>query len=195
MLERPQFLHIRIIATKRHLDLPGCKTKCCSRSIDSHFWNGTDTVSLLFLPVTMVDTLFIDVRNKSPVWLPNMEDQKSLTLRWPSFSGWDRDHVAIDFASKGGHYLIDGFVQPIADSITKMQHQKSLTLRWRSFSGWGSGSVAIVSATKGSQYFIYGCSQPIATEVTQDGKPKIFDTRLTLIFRMGQWSCCCLFCL
>jgi hypothetical protein len=39
---------------------------------------------------------------------------------------------------------------------------------------------------EGSQYLIYEWQQPIVTEVTQDAQPKILDTLLKLIFRMGQ---------
>jgi len=73
-----------------------------------------------------------------------MQDQNSSTLRWRSFSGWGRECIAIGFACEGGHYLIYGFVQPIAGWITQMQHRKSFTCCWRSFWGWGTERVAIV---------------------------------------------------
>jgi len=58
-----------------------------------------------------------------------MQNQKSLTLHGCEFSGWGREHVAIVFASEGGHHLVYGFLQLIASYITEMNHPKSLTLR------------------------------------------------------------------
>jgi len=67
-------------------------------------------------------------------------------------------------------------------------------LCWRSFSGWGREHDAIFCELEGSQYLVYEWLQPFATEVTQDAQPKIVDSPLTLIFRMGQWPCGLLFC-
>jgi len=63
----------------------------------------------------------MDVCTQSPVRLPTMQDQISLTLKWGSVSGWGREHVRIVFASKGSHFLIYGFVQP----ITKLDYQNA----------------------------------------------------------------------
>jgi len=97
-----------------------------------------------------------------------------------------RECVTIGFASKGGHYLVYAFLQPIISYITKMQLQQSLTLRGRSFSGWGRDRVTVVFAIQGSQYFIDVCLQSIATSVTKDGTPTIVDSWLTVMFRMGE---------
>jgi hypothetical protein len=67
-----------------------------------------------------------------------------------------------------------------------MQDQKSLTLHWRSFSEWGRECVTSSFAYKDRLYRIYECLHPIATQITRDARPKIIDSPLTLICRMGQ---------
>jgi len=78
--------------------------------------------------------------------------------------------------------------------LAMMQDHQSVTFQWFAFSGWCTESVATVVAPKGGQYLLYGCLQPIACCITQDARPKIIDTPLTLIFRMGQTVCCFCFC-
>jgi len=56
----------------------------------------------------------------------------------------------------------------------------------RSFSAWGGEHDAIIFDLEGSQYLVYKWLQPFATEVTQDAQPKIVDSPLMLIVRMGQ---------
>jgi len=52
-------------------------------------------------------------------WITKMQQQLSLMLRWRSFSGRSREHVAIIFASGGCQYLIHGCFQPIATGVTQ----------------------------------------------------------------------------
>jgi len=70
--------------------------------------------------------------------------------------------------------------------LPRMGDQKSSRLHWCSFSGWVRERAAVVCAPKGCQCLIYRCLQPITTYIMQDAKPKIIDTSLMLIFRMGQ---------
>ena len=67
-------------------------------------------------------------------------------------------------------------------------------LCWCSFSGWGKEHDPVIYELEGSQYLIYEWLKPFATDVTQNAQPKIVDAPLKLIFRMGQWPCCFLFC-
>jgi len=60
--------------------------------------------------------------------LPDLQDQKSLTLRLRSFSEWGSKHVTSVFGFTGGHYLIFGYLSAVTLSITKIQYQKSVTL-------------------------------------------------------------------
>jgi len=48
-----------------------------------------------------------------------MQDLKLLMLRWCSFSGFCREHVAVVFAFKGCQYLINGCLEPIRTEITQ----------------------------------------------------------------------------
>jgi len=91
-----------------------------------------------YLSIKAADSWYIDVCNHSPIGLPKMQDQKSLTLRWRSFSEWVRECVTFSFAYKSSLYLI------------------------------------------------YERLHPIATQITQGARPKIIESLLTLIFRMGQ---------
>jgi len=43
-----------------------------------------------------------------------MQDQESLKLHWHSLSGWGGERVTVALDAKGGEYLIDGCLQPIA---------------------------------------------------------------------------------
>ena len=70
--------------------------------------------------------------------------------------------------------------------LPKMQDLKLLTLIGRSFSRWGRERVAFTFAYKGGQYLNYDYLQPMPALRIQDGRPKIVDTPLTLISRMGQ---------
>jgi len=45
------------------------------------------------------------VCNLSPLRLPRMLDQKLLTLRWHSFSGWGSEHLSGWFDHMGGQYI------------------------------------------------------------------------------------------
>jgi len=43
--------------------------------------------------------------NQCLLWLPRMQDLKSLTLHWRSFPGWGREHLSTYFDHKGGQYI------------------------------------------------------------------------------------------
>jgi len=64
-----------------------------------------------------------------------------------------------------------------------------MTLSRGSFAECGRERDTFSFAYKGGPYLIDECLQPIATQITQDARPKIVDTPLTLIFRMGQGAC------
>jgi len=55
--------------------------------------------------------------------------------------------------------------------------------------------MALYFAKEASQYHMYEWPQPIATQITNDATPKIVDSLLTLIFKMGQGVCGSLFCI
>jgi len=70
--------------------------------------------------------------------------------------------------------------------LTMKYGQKSLMLHWHIFSKYGRESVAFSFAYKCGLYVIYECLHPIAIQITPAARPQIFDTLLTLIFRMRQ---------
>jgi len=119
--------------------------------------------------------------------------------RWPS----------VDVHIQNGAMTVSLSISPIMAAITSImpnQYQitlwladledwKLLTLHWRSFAWWGNKPLTHCFAWKGRQYIVYGLLPQINTYITQDEMPKIFDAMLMLIFRIGLWLCCLLFCL
>ena len=83
----------------------------------------------------------------------------------------------------------------VAFVLPDIQDQKSLTLRWRSFSTWGRERVAFFLPYMGCQNFYYVYSLPKCVFITRLTGPKIVDTLLTLILKMGQGACCILLCI
>jgi len=82
------------------------KNRWCS--VDAHFHDGAGRVLQSVLPIKAAKNTSMTDYNLSEVWLPRTHDQKSLTLRWRSFSWWGREGIAICFAYKGGQkYLYD----------------------------------------------------------------------------------------
>jgi len=90
------------------LDYPRCKTKNRWRSVDAHFQNRAGSVSLPLLHKKAAYTSFMNVWIQLPLRLPKEQDQKSLTRRWLSFSGWGRERFSLVFDYKGGQYIRKG---------------------------------------------------------------------------------------
>jgi len=89
----------------RHLYYPRCETLNCWRSLDAHFHHGAGSVSLLLLPIKEANTSVMTRCNLCPLWLPRMQDLKSLTLRWRSFPGLGRERLSTYFDHKGGLFI------------------------------------------------------------------------------------------
>jgi len=89
----------------RHLDYPRCETLNCWRSFDAHFQDGAGSVLFLRLPIKEANTSVMTICNECPLWLPRMQDLKSLTLRWRSFPWWGKLHFSTYFNHKGGQYI------------------------------------------------------------------------------------------
>jgi hypothetical protein len=83
-----------------------CKTKYCWWSIDVQLHDGVKYVSYTVSSEKAATTLSMNYYHIVTLRLAIMQDQWSLTLHWCSISGRGRKHAAIDFASKGGQYLI-----------------------------------------------------------------------------------------
>jgi len=71
-------------------------------------------------------------------------------------------------------------------SLPKLRDLKSLSLIWRWFSRWGRERVTSAFAYTGGQCICYDHLHPMPTLIIQDARPRIVDTPLTLISRMGQ---------
>jgi len=89
----------------RHLYYPRCETLNHWRSFDAHFHDWAGSVSLLLLPITEANTSVMTSCNQCPLWFPWMQDVKSLTLRWCSFSGWGRDPLTTYCEHKGSQLI------------------------------------------------------------------------------------------
>jgi len=61
-------------------------------------------LSLAFLPIKAANIVIMDIRHCTALELSEMQDQKSLTLRWCLFLGGSSDVVTSIFAYKGGQY-------------------------------------------------------------------------------------------
>jgi len=67
-------------------------------------WEAVPGTLLPYLPLKASNSRYIDVSNHSPIRLPMMQDQKSLSLSWRSLSRWGRECVALSSAYKGSQY-------------------------------------------------------------------------------------------
>jgi len=94
--------------TNRHAEWPWCKAKHCWCTIDAHFQNAAGSVSLSLLLINAAYSALMNVRIQLPLRLPKLQDQKSLTYCWLSFSGWGRERVSLVFDYKGGQYIRKG---------------------------------------------------------------------------------------
>jgi len=83
----------------------------------------------------------------------------------------------------------------ITSRLPDQQDLTSFPICWRSFSRWGREHVAILFAYKGWQHFHYVNSLPNLIFITRLTWPKIVDSLLTLIFKMGQGAFRFFFCI
>jgi len=80
--------------------------------------------SLTFLRLKAANKFIMHWSSQAPDSLPYSEDQKSLTLCWPSLSEQCRERVAFLFDHKGGLYRICECQQPITTQITEEAGRK-----------------------------------------------------------------------
>ena len=101
-------LWVCIVTTKSLLNYLTYKSKNCGRSVDAHILNGAGSVLLLLLPMKEANTSVMTICNECRLWLPRMQDLKSLMLCWRSFPGWGREHLCTYFDHKGGQFSQKG---------------------------------------------------------------------------------------
>jgi len=76
-----------------------------------------------------------------------------------------------------------------AVGLSKMEEQTLLMLCWRAFSRDGSDVDASIFGLRGSEYFGYVPQRTCHLLIIKLTRPKMVDTALTLISRMGQQAC------
>jgi len=89
-------------------DKPSCKDKNRWRSVDAHFQNGAASVFLSLLGWNTANRSFMIVCIQLPSRLLMMQDQKSLTRCWLSFSGWGKERGSLVFSYKGCQFIRKG---------------------------------------------------------------------------------------
>jgi len=84
------------------------RTKNRWRSVDARFQNRAASVIISLLGWNTANTLFMIICIQSPSRLLMMQDQKSLTRRWLSCSGWGKERVSLVFSYNGGRFIWKG---------------------------------------------------------------------------------------
>jgi len=74
-------------------------------SVDTYFQNTAGRVWHSLLHINVAYTSFMNVCIQLPFRLPQLQDHKSLTLCWLSFSGWGRERISLGFDYEGGQYI------------------------------------------------------------------------------------------
>jgi len=92
--------------------------KYCWGSSEAHFHEGARSVSRCFFPIKAANTLMIYRNDHIAFDLPDLQDQKMLTLRWRSISEWGRECEVRSFAYKASQYRIYEWSEPFAKQIT-----------------------------------------------------------------------------
>jgi len=141
--------------TYRRRDFPGRMTENCWRSVDAHFHDGAGRVLQSVLPIKAANDAFKTDYNLSEAWCPRTHTQKSLTLRWRSFSGWGSAGIAICLPIKRANNAFMTDYNLSEAWFPRTHDQRLLTFHWRSFSWWGREGIAICFGYKGSPKVLY----------------------------------------
>jgi len=80
-------------------------TKHCWHSIDIHFQDWAESVSLSSWPIKAARTVLMYKNDQATIQLPELQHQISLTLRWLLFSRDSSDVVHGGFDFQGGQYF------------------------------------------------------------------------------------------
>jgi len=100
--------------------------------------------SVAYLPVEAPNSSLTEACNHAPLRLPKLQDLKSLTLIWRSFSWWGRGRVASAFAYKGGQFLSYDYLQPMPALITQDGWPEIIDALLRLISRMGQGAFLYV---------------------------------------------------
>ena len=88
------------------------------RSVDAHLHDGAGKVPQSLFPIMAANTMIMHSNNQIACELPDLQDQKLMTLCGRSYSEWGLECVATSFAHKDSQYHIYEWPQPIATQIT-----------------------------------------------------------------------------
>ena len=179
-LQKLRIGRLCITASKSISNYVTYKTKNCWSSVDAHFQNGAETVLLPLLPIKAANTAIILNYYQLSFELPDLRDQKLLTLYWRSLSWWCNEDILHCFDYTGSQYIV------YARHCHSYNPRCKAIYRWRSFSEVGSDRTAYLVADKGWQYAAYNSLQLFTTQMTNDAIPKIIHAPLMLIFGRGQ---------
>jgi len=82
--------------------------------MDAGFHDRAGSVLLSFWPIQEANTLSMHQDGQVSDYLPDLQEQKSLTLCWRSVSVSGRERIHFSFAYKGSLYVIYASLRPIA---------------------------------------------------------------------------------
>jgi len=117
-------MSVGITKIKSQINYMTYKTKSCWRSIDAHFQNQAESMSLPVWSIKAGYLSLMNVCNQSPNRWTKIKCQTLLTLRWCSFAEWGRECVVFSLASKCIIYLIYEHLHPIATHRFQDARQK-----------------------------------------------------------------------
>jgi len=109
-------------------------------------------ISGTYLPIKTAISLFMVACDQVPVMLPNMQNKKSLTLRWLSFSRWGTEHLSFFLLLYPRPILYLWICSTCNHArVAKIHDQQWLRLCWDSFSGCRKVHVSICYDHQGGQ--------------------------------------------
>jgi len=85
VLQRRPILHLWKSTAIHNSDYQWCKTRNRWGSVYAHFHDGAGSMSLPLCPTKAANTPVMTACSHLQLWLPIMQNQKSLMLRWRSF--------------------------------------------------------------------------------------------------------------
>jgi len=159
--------------------------------VDTHFWHGAGSESLLFLPLMVATITFMDVCNKWPVKLPRC----NLKYCWTTVLTHHQDgagSVSLLFMTQKA--VSTSFVDVVNQSpprLHKMERQKSLTFCWLLFLKWGSDYITFCFAHEGCEYVSYILLQPNHFSIIMLTRLNIDDALFMLIVMYGLFKISC----
>jgi len=105
-------------------DSPWCKAINCWHSVEAHIHDQAGSVLLPFWPIMAANIFSMYQTGQISDQLPDIQDQKSLTLHWCPFSWSGSESVAFFWAYKGGQNFHYASKRRNLWAITSIRRQK-----------------------------------------------------------------------